>query len=267
MRLDPGWLRVRYALEHALDAAFGQDGSTCVEFDSVLSLDEFQRLGYLRNFPHLACLCGRISADMAEDLSKHDTRLDHETALPGINFGLLPATCFKAYVELENTVLDAPRYISCIAKCFRNEDKPLDDYRGFSFTMKEFVCIGPSDVTQGHADAGLDKVGAFLTRLGISHDIETASDPFFDGSSSQAILSRLIPTKREVVFDGNAISSANIHRNYFGEKFNIRLDREFATTSCVAFGLERWLQMLKDTFKTPDRALSALEGTDQLIRS
>lgn len=267
MRLDPGWLQVRYALEHALDAAFEQSASTCIEFDSVLSLDEFQRLGYLRNFPHLACLCGRISSDMADELSRGDTELDHEAALPGVNFGLLPATCFKAYIELENTRLDAPRHISCIAKCFRNEDKPLDDYRGFSFTMKEFVCIGPTDLTQAHADAGLDKVSAFLTRLGIAHQVETASDPFFDGSSSQAILSRLIPTKREILFEGNAVSSVNIHRNYFGEKFNITMDGDFATTSCVAFGLERWLQMLKDTFKTPDRALSALDGANQLIRS
>ena len=260
MRFDPGWLKVRYALEHALDAVFDQGSASCVEFDSVLPLDDIQRLGYVRNFPHLTCLCGTISKDMADDLAQGDTTLDRSSNLPGVNFGLLPATCFKVYIDHEDQELDTPRFVSCIAKCFRNEDKPLDEYRGFSFTMKEFVCLGNSEQTQAHADRGLDRIGAFLAALKVPFATETATDPFFDGNSSQAILSRLIPTKREVVFSGNAISSVNIHRNFFGEKFNITMDGEFATTSCVAFGLERWLQMLKDTFETPDTAFSAIES-------
>jgi seryl-tRNA synthetase len=260
MQLEPGWLKVRYSLESALDRVFEINSAACVEFDSVLSLDEIQRLGYVRNFPHLTCLCGAISAELASGLARGDVSVKRETHLEGVNFSLLPATCYKVYMGLEGSELSEARIVSCIAKCFRNEDKPLDAYRGFCFTMKEYVCIGNAEDTQTHVENGLEKIRTLLGILKIPYEIETASDPFFDAKSSQAILSRLTPTKREIVFDGHAVSSVNIHRNYFGEKFNITIDSENATTSCVAFGLERWLQMLQDTFETPEKALNVIEA-------
>ena len=100
---------------------------------------------------------------------------------------------------------------------------------------------------------------SLFAQLGIRADCEEANDPFFDSGSPVARLSALTPTKRELVFDGHAVSSLNYHRNYFGEKFEIRLNGEFAHTSCVAFGLERWISMLKDHFGDARRALAALE--------
>lgn len=172
---------------------------------------------------------------------------------------LLPATCYKIYLGLKGQQLDGARVESCIARCFRHEDKALDSYRAFNFTMKEYVYLGTAEGAQAHLEAGYDRVFSLFAQLGIRADCEEANDPFFDSGSPVARLSALTPTKRELVFDGHAVSSLNYHRNYFGEKFEIRLNGEFAHTSCVAFGLERWISMLKDHFGDARRALAALE--------
>jgi hypothetical protein len=63
-------------------------------------------------------------------------------------------------------------------------------------------------------------------------------------------MQKLFPTKEEFLYDGKlAIASVNFHRNFFGERCDIRLpDGSAAFTGCVAFGLERWLSALGDLF-------------------
>ena len=58
---------------------------------------------------------------------------------------LLPATCCKIYLGLKGQQLDGARVESCIARCFRHEDKALDSYRAFNFTMKEYVYLGTAE--------------------------------------------------------------------------------------------------------------------------
>jgi hypothetical protein len=77
----------------------------------------------------------------------------------------------------------------------------------------------------------------------------------------------LFPVKEEFVFgDSLAIASVNFHRNFFGERCAITLpDGGPAFTSCVAFGLERWLAALADHFGAqahdlPDRVRAAARG-------
>jgi hypothetical protein len=60
-------------------------------------------------------------------------------------------------------------------------------------------------------------------------------------------MQRLLPVKHELVSArGVALASANFHRNFFGERCNIRLAHsgETATTGCFAFGIERWISEL-----------------------
>jgi hypothetical protein len=60
-----------------------------------------------------------------------------------------------------------------------------------------------------------------------------------------------------------AIASVNTHRNFFGERCEIRRENsdEYAYTSCVAFGLERWLSVLLDKYDgDAQRALEAVRA-------
>jgi hypothetical protein len=74
-------------------------------------------------------------------------------------------------------------------------------------------------------------------------------------------MQRLFPVKEEFVVDGLAIGSVNYHRNFFGERCSIQAGADTAHTSCLAFGLERWLHTLTEKFGSTAAALSALEST------
>lgn len=109
-------------------------------------------------------------------------------------------------------------------------------------------------------EEGAERIDRLMGLLGIPFAFETASDPFFDMASSPAILSKAAPTKREVVVGGRAVASLNAHRAYFGAKFGIRLAGAPVHTSCVAFGLDRWMAMLEERFGAPREARERLAG-------
>jgi seryl-tRNA synthetase len=259
MDLDHGWYRVRLELESVLNRAFAVDDAAILEFDSILSLEEMNALGYVRNFPHLTCtMCSLVQEDLST-YSAGEAKLMAGEQEMSVDFALLPATCYKIYLSLRGRHLDAAQSVGCIAKCFRHEDKPLDAYRSINFTMKEFVHIGTAQGAQAHLEQGARNIDKIARHLGLQYEVDTATDPFFDATTSVAMMSKLIPTKREILFDGHAVSSMNYHRNYFGEKFDIRLDGQPVHTSCVAFGIERWITMLTERFGTASAACAALK--------
>jgi hypothetical protein len=112
--------------------------------------------------------------------------------------------------------------------------------------MREVVCIGTAaDVELFMDQAG--KVAERLTRrLRLEVEWQAATDPFFDPTGDpRFLMQKLAPIKRELVFEGHlAIASVNFHRDFFGEKFGIRVDGEPAFSGCLAFGIERWIYAL-----------------------
>lgn len=253
MDITGSWYYVRKDLEATLDALFQLPEDDFVEFDSLLSIDELDALGYARNFPHLTCLLCAVDMDDLQDFSAGERHIAHDYSPSATSMGLLPATCYKVYLGLQGQNLPAARVLGCIAKCFRHEDKPLDRYRGFNFTMKEFVYLGTADEAKLHLENGATIINQLMDALDIPISYEVASDAFFDQSSSVATLARAFPTKQEVTFEGHAVASLNYHRNYFGRKFRISLNNAPIHTSCVAFGLERWVAMLQERFDDAEK--------------
>ena len=76
----------------------------------------------------------------------------------------------------------------------------------------------------------------------------------------KAKMQRLFPVKEEFVVGGLAIGSVNYHRNFFGERCGILAGEDTAHTSCLAFGLERWVHVLTDRFGSADAAAAAVES-------
>lgn len=259
MIIEKQWHQVKNVLQAKLDDIFSIAPDATTEFDSLLAHEEINALGYVRNFPHLTCVMCSIEKGELLGVARGQRKLDQDFKALCADVALLPATCYKVYLGLQGQHLEDARVESCIARCFRHEDKALDRYRAFNFTMKEYVYLGTAQGAQAHLEAGYDRLFSLFAQLGISAGCEEANDPFFDSGSAVARLSALTPTKRELVFDGHAVSSLNYHRNYFGEKFDIRLADSFVHTSCVAFGLERWISMFKDRFGNAADALAALE--------
>lgn len=145
-------------------------------------------------------------------------------------------------------MLDSPRYVTTVARCFRNEDQYNGLQRLWAFTMREIVCIGPRDGAESHLTRFRRLISEFGTEIGLQLQVERATDPFFDANSPGRLAQIHFPSKEEFIYDGAcAVASSNYHRQFFGRRYNIHTgDAEFAFSSCVAFGLERWLHALID---------------------
>ena len=126
--------------------------------------------------------------------------------------------------------------------------------------MREIVCVGPEEVAKNHLLRAKDVVTKLCAQLGLDVRLEVATDPFFDKNGGKAKMQRLFPVKEEFVVDGLAIGSVNYHRNFFGERCDIRAGDDTAHTSCLAFGLERWVHALTARFGGTDAAVSAIES-------
>ena len=85
--------------------------------------------------------------------------------------------------------------------------------------------------------------------LGLPVATAVATDPFF-APTSRAAVQALFPVKEEFVYRGSlAIGSVNFHRNFFGERCQIRsADGAFAYSGCAAYGVERWMHALDQRY-------------------
>lgn len=260
--LEPEGLRMKEALEERFLSWAAECGAAPMAFPPLMRVKDLDGLDYFRNFPHLPLIVSRLAPDrLQEDYARGGSReeipaghlLDAEYTLPS-------AACYNIYLHLRGRALDGPRYVTTVAACFRNEQKYDELRRLWAFTMREIVCIGTTEEVQAHVVGFKERILAFANRLGLGLEIETATDPFYEPQSSRALMQKLFPQKEELVYGGSvAIGSLNYHRNFFGERCNIRTaDGQPAFTGCVAFGLERWMHALLDRFKTPAAAMEAL---------
>lgn len=252
------------ALHAALDARFEswgrQEGAVPVGYPPLLTVPDLTQVDYFANFPHLAMLAGGISPEALESGYPGETQ---PASVPGDRLTpaghvLPPAACYSVYFDLAGERLDdGPRRVTTVATCFRREDHFDELRRLLGFTMREIVCVGDRDSVLAHLTHFKARVLEYLTEIGLPIEVQTATDPFFDPNGARALSQKLFPVKEEFTYDGSlAIASVNFHRNFFGERCDIRTaDGESAFTGCVAFGLERWLSALGDHFGAGPAAL------------
>jgi len=228
-------------------------GALEVSYPGALPVEDLQGIDYFKNFPHL----GTAMAGLAPD-SIHlyvDDGLTGAAAVPPEHldesrFILPSAACYPVYFNLRDTELDRDLLITTQASCYRNETSHNSLTRLWNFHMRELVFVGALDSAQAHLDHFRERVATFADGLGVALRLETATDPFFRPNDPRAMMQKIQPVKWEFVFGENcAIASLNSHRNFFGERCSItQNDGSLAFTSCVAFGLERWIHALSESF-------------------
>ncbi|HEX4723749.1 MAG TPA: hypothetical protein VH333_14625 [Pseudonocardiaceae bacterium] len=236
--LDPA----ETALVAELDRTFRSWAADAAEISAppLYPVTDLAKFDVYANFPHLALVAGPL------DLTEHDVR---QPVLADGRYGLPHATCYGAYLYHEGGVVADDTLVTLVNRCFRNEDRFDGLRRLVSFQMREIVALGEFEHTQRVLGRFTDRITEFGVALGVPLDRVAASDPFFAQDGPRALLQRLSPVKHEFQRDGLAIASTNTHRNFFGERCDIRLSNgEHAYTSCVAFGLERWLAVLTDRY-------------------
>jgi len=236
----------------ALAARWGAVEERHPPFVAAAPLD---RLDYFRSFPHLAtfpvCLdddAANLDAFTGADPVRGDGTVGLTRTRPAREV-LTPAACYQLYIHHAGARLDAPRYLTVRNTCFRREREYRPLRRQWAFQMREIVAIGARDEVRAFLDRTRAMVDALVAGLGLPAAWELATDPFFRPTeNARYLLQRVSPTKHELVYDGLAIGSVNLHHDHFGATFDLERDGRPATSGCVAFGLERWLYALTDRF-------------------
>ncbi|GIJ38385.1 class-II aminoacyl-tRNA synthetase family protein [Micromonospora andamanensis] len=262
--LDGGQLR----LLRAVDAVFRRlgDGWGAAEFrfPFLLRTRDLDTFDYYDNFPHLGLAAARLDPERVGPLLAAESRplaqVPADVMRPA-EFALPSAACYAIYLDLAGSVLPAGGVLrTTLGTCFRNEDHYDGLQRLLGFSMREIVFIGQEEGAKQHLGRAKEAVLALMAELGLEVKLEVATDPFFDKNSGKAKMQRLFPVKEEFVVDGLAIGSVNYHRNFFGERCDIQAGDDTAHTSCLAFGVERWVHTLTARFGSVEAALSAVES-------
>ncbi|KAA2261088.1 hypothetical protein F0L68_18685 [Solihabitans fulvus] len=235
-------------------------GALSMIMPAVLPATQLAHLDVYENFPHQAFLVSTL--DLAGDgASAFDAAAGSfpTAALRPAALALPSAACYPVYLHYTGDTIPQDTTVTVLGRCFRNEDHYSELRRIIGFHMREIVAIGSREHVEQHLEHFGELISRFAEALDLPLRREAATDPFFDGDGPRALLQRLAPVKHEFLVGELAISSVNAHRNFFGEKCRISTaDGDLAFSSCVAFGLERWLSVLEARFGGWDAAVDAV---------
>ena len=234
-----------------LISEYREPNTEVLRFPPVMSRRQVEKSGYLKSFPHflgcVSCLAGEES-EISAAVDRQEAGQDWTSALSSADLVLSPAACYPLYplaasrgqMPTQGLLFD----VAC--DCFRREPSKMLD-RLQSFRMREYVCIGTPDQIVAFRHRWMKLAEGFANRLGLSWQIDHASDPFFGRVGKFMALSQV---EQDLKFEllipvhstekPTACMSFNYHRDHFGATWNIRTaSGEIAHTGCVAFGIDR----------------------------
>lgn len=251
--IGPAALALRTALEQRFTGWAAEVAATPMLYPPLMRVADLHKIDYFRNFPHLAILGSELAADA---VPRYTEPVEHTDSIPvgdltEATYTLPSAACYNIYFDLAGQTLDSDAHrVTTVATCFRRETHYDGLRRLLGFTMREIVCVGDREVVLEHLRSFKRKLTDYFTGIGLPVEVQAATDPFYESGGSRALMAQLFPVKEEFVFGGSlAIGSVNFHRNFFGERCDIRTpDGQPAFSGCVAFGVERWISALTTHF-------------------
>ncbi|MET7714435.1 aminoacyl--tRNA ligase-related protein [Streptomyces sp. NPDC005407] len=253
------------ALLRLLDQGFEswgtQAGALPMITPPLLPVARLAELDYYQNFPHQAVVTAPLRLVDAKDSYAPSDGVFAPDELEPARLALPSAACYGVYLHLADQELATPQRITVLGRCFRREEHYEDLRRLLGFHMREIVAIGTQEYAEEHLRHFTARIEAFADRMGLPLRREAATDPFYDRGGPRALLQQISPVKHEFLHEDLAIASVNTHRNFFGERCSITLagTAQPVFTSCVAFGLERWLAVLTRHFGGWAQATEAVE--------
>jgi hypothetical protein len=247
--LGPVGVRTLRHLDEAFRELSSAAGAIEVARPPLLRPSELALVDYFQNFPHLFFAVAPASADAIEArlLERPSMEVIPTSQLGPGGYVLPSAACYGVFLGLRETSDSPVGAYGVKATCFRHEQRFDGPHRLIAFEMRECVFLGTEDYVKDAIAALKSHVLEFAERIGLDITVDLGLDPFFEQQGPRAMMQRLFPVKEEALVQNVAIASFNYHRNFFGERCNIRTDGRYVHSGCVAFGLERWLQALEQT--------------------
>ncbi|MBV9763725.1 MAG: hypothetical protein JOZ48_02680 [Acidobacteriaceae bacterium] len=225
-------------------------------FPTLIPADVLGRVGYFGSFPQGITFVSHLHEDF--DLLDDFSRANKEGPLTFPNKDVLdrpchcltPVVCYHCYRMLENETIppNEVRSFTAVGSCFRYESRNTTSLeRLWDFTLREFIFVGSREGVKQKRQQSMDAVKAWVEELKLAVTFETASDPFFTADFSEKtyfqLLSDLKYEMRVQIAPDRSIAagSFNLHNDFFGKTFQISSGEVTAFSSCVGFGIERWI--------------------------
>jgi seryl-tRNA synthetase len=270
-----GFEHVRLAFDALVSRVAAPEAAEPMYFPPLLPREQLETFGYLDSFPHLAGTVFSFDgseAEAAEQAGLAATHGDWSGFQQMTELVLTPAACYPLYpaVAARGPLAEGGLTLDTgDAYVFRRE--PSDDpSRMQIFHMREIVRIADRETILSWRSAWRSRAEELLRGLGLSLELDIATDPFFGRSGRLlAAAQRDQELKWElmapVAGTPTAIASSNYHQDHFGHTCGLQMaDGAPAHTSCMAFGEERVTLALfsahgLDPAAWPDEVRRALE--------
>jgi seryl-tRNA synthetase len=246
----------------ALDRMFtaiGHDrfGAVDHQYPVLIAKDTMERCDYFASFPHHITFAPHLRESVENitevaNASKEARATVIQGALSPPGHILSPAVCFHTYAWLADKPLTQQVVITAVNRCFRYEATNFATMeRLWDFSMREIVFVGdPAWIEQRRRET-MTAVQGIVERLGLDAWIETANDPFFVTRFAAKRYHQLLTQAKyelrlALPYAGTSLAAAsfNIHSDFFGRAYSVARGDGFASTGCMAFGLERWVWAL-----------------------
>ena len=244
--------RVRHGFDARIGAEAAADEPEHLVFPPLLPRHQLERIGYLKNFPHLAGTIFAFDGDEGQAVEQERRASEHGdwSEFQGMtDLVLTPAACYPVYPAIAARGKLAAGGVTVDAGgsyVFRNEPSG-DPARLQMFHQREIVRLGEPETVIAWRERWRNLAVELLRGVGLEAELDVASDPFFGRSGRLLARSQraqelkfevLVPIAGE---EPTAVASFNYHQDHFTEVYGIEMEAEDPTahTACLGFGLER----------------------------
>ena len=183
-------------------------GAHPYRFPALINPEYLEKVQYFVNFPHSLSFVSHLNENLddierfaAEAHCEHGHVKADSKLFSDAPAMLSPTVCHHLYAVLANTVIDAPGMIATASgNCFRYEARNMYSLeRLWNFNMREIVFVGEDDFVGDGLETVRRAFSAVLRELDLTHQVITATDPFFVGTfRDQAAYQAAFELKHEI---------------------------------------------------------------------
>jgi seryl-tRNA synthetase len=229
------------------------------EYPALVPIELLEELGYFSHFPQQVTFCSHFPEDLpfleamvtGAKAAGGGLPAEYRAKLGTAAHVLTPAVCLPCYRQHRDTVVpDDGLVVTMQNHVYRYEGSNFRSLgRLWDFTVRDLVFFGTGQAVAQRRAKVMEQAFALCRELGLAAKIQLANDPFFlNESRNKRVYQRMGEVKYELVLplrqreEELAVSSFNLHRDFYARLFDIRLaGGGHAESACMGFGIERWV--------------------------
>jgi len=237
------------------------------EYPALWPVELYKKIDYFSEFPQQVIMASSVKPNneslntVATKYGKHQDydSFDMGEHMAHSHFGLQCAVCDICYYALEGSSDYKNTTYTTYNKVFRNESSDTNSLdRLTNFSVRDIMFVGDELFVLEQRQKMIELAKEFLTWLNLDCSITTASDPFFSNDTvMKSVFQNASQLKYELLvklpFNQKemAIGSINLHQDFFGRAFDIKLsDSTPVWSGCFGIGFERLVYALYAQFGT-----------------